>query len=206
MNSLKVLCLFICVAGWAVTAINMDDGDKMAKASLKLKTSSEKLSFLQTGTSQRTSKSRRKYSDVDLSKHMAKNAICVKDKGDGTFPAIPEVIDCPYDDIRLCENTDEKDDIENKKKIMAKNGVHEYNCLVPELYRGVKCPADVRLPQVNSYPFKYKGKVSLKKVKGGGFFGSMGLHLGGSKTRDHSGTFGSLATPHWLAEGFTEAD
>ena len=81
---------------------------------------------------------------------MAKNAICVKDKGNGNFPAIPEVIDCPYDDIRLCENIDEKDDIENKNKnkIMAKNGVHEYNCLVPELYRGVKCPVDVRLPQV----------------------------------------------------------
>ena len=162
MNSLKVLCLFICVAGWAVTAINMDDGDKMAKASLKLKTSSEKLSFLQTGTSQRTSKSRRKYGEVDLRKQMANNAICVKDKGNGNFPAIPEVIDCPYDDIRLCE-TDEKDDV--GEKIMAKNGVHEYNCLVPELHRGVKCPADVRLPQVNSYPFKYKGKVSLKKVK-----------------------------------------
>ena len=39
MNSLKVLCLFICVAGWAVTAINMNDGDKMAKASLKLEAS-----------------------------------------------------------------------------------------------------------------------------------------------------------------------
>eukprot|EP00943_MAST-04B_sp_MAST-4B-sp1_P006483 g6483.t1 len=155
MKFMKVFCVFtICLAACEATFRLQESGNTH---NLKLGYGNT-LSLLQTyddGKKGGKTGGKKGSKKGGKTASLQARSICKKDNGNQNFPPIPEVLPCPYEDSRLCRNA-QFDKHANANKRDMKDG-ETYNCIIPEVYRGVKCPAGIKLPQVNTYAFKKRG-------------------------------------------------